>query len=240
MKDFFDRLKGGLIVSAYTAEEQNPHFNTSGAMHGLAESIEAGGAVAVRINLRWVPLFKKATSLPIIGIKKIFKKIFKGKELRITPTLKEAGQLIEAGADAIAVDVTKRARFDDLTLEEFISEIKKQLNCIVLGDLSIYEEGVNAEKWGVDGVITTISGYTPYSPNYGSLGEIPVKEPDFELIKRLSKALSIPVIAEGRFNTPEKAAKALVCGAHAVVVGTAITNPYKITQLYVSKLKGDY
>ena len=236
MKDFFHRIRCGLIVSVYTAEEQNPHFNTSGAMHALAESVEAGGAVAVRVNLRWVPLFKEVTSLPIVGIKKVFR----GKELRITPTLKEASQLIEAGADSIAIDVSKRARFDDLTLEEFISEIKKQLNCIVLGDLSIYEEGVNAEKWGVDGVITTLSGYTPYSPNYGSLGEIPVKEPDFELIKRLSKALSIPIIAEGRFNTPEKAAEALVCGAHAVVVGTAITNPYKITQLYVSKLKGDY
>ncbi|MFZ9415961.1 MAG: N-acetylmannosamine-6-phosphate 2-epimerase, partial [Alphaproteobacteria bacterium] len=37
--------------------------------------------------------------------------------------------------------------------------------------------------------------------------------------------LGAPVFAEGRFNTPALAAAAMRAGAHAVVVGSAITRP---------------
>ena len=43
-------------------------------------------------------------------------------------------------------------------------------------------------------------------------------------------------IAEGRFDTPELAAEALARGAHAVVVGTMITNPREITRRFVAAL----
>ncbi|WP_319018770.1 hypothetical protein [Microbispora sitophila] len=40
----------------------------------------------------------------------------------------------------------------------------------------------------------------------------------------------MPVIAEGRLHTPEQASEAHRLGAHAVVVGTAITHPTTITR----------
>jgi len=236
MVDFLKQTLGGLIVSCYTAEEQNPEFNQPHAMAALARSVEAGGAAGIRINTKWLATFKQNTKLPLMAIEKVFK----GQEMRITPTLKEVEDIANAGADAVAIDATQRSRFDDLTLEKFIRAIKDGFGLQVLGDISILEEGVRGAEWGLDGVSTTISGYTPYSPQFGKLGDIPPKEPDYQLILDLKKAISIPVICEGRINTPEKAQKALESGAHAVVVGTAITNPQKITELFVGKIKGLY
>ena len=236
MTEFFEKTKGGLIVSCYTAEEQNPLFNNSEAMSALAKSVEAGGARAIRVNVKWIPLFKTLVKIPIMGIKKVFQ----GNEMRITPTLKEIEEIARAGADAIAIDATRRSRFDELSLEQFICEIKAHFQIPVLGDISILEEGIQAAQWGIDGVSTTLSGYTPYSFHYGKLGDIPPKEADYQLIDELKKAINIPIICEGRINTPEKAALAIEHGAHAVVVGTAITNPQKITELFSAKIKKVY
>jgi N-acylglucosamine-6-phosphate 2-epimerase/N-acetylmuramic acid 6-phosphate etherase len=48
----------------------------------------------------------------------------------------------------------------------------------------------------------------------------------------------VPVVAEGRFNTPELARAAIDAGAHAVVVGTMITNPREITKAFAAKVAG--
>ena len=40
---------------------------------------------------------------------------------------------------------------------------------------------------------------------------------------------------EGRYDTPELVALAFAAGAHAVVVGTAITNPREITRRFVGQ-----
>ena len=42
------------------------------------------------------------------------------------------------------------------------------------------------------------------------------------------------VLAEGRITTPDDAVRALTMGAHAVVVGSAITHPTSITRRFVS------
>jgi N-acylglucosamine-6-phosphate 2-epimerase len=236
MMDFLTQTRNGLIVSCYTAEEQNPLFNNSEAMASLARSVEAGGASAIRVNVKWIPLFKSLVKLPIMGIKKVFQ----GSEMRITPTMKEVEEIAKAGADAVAIDATRRARFDDLNLELYIKTIRKNFPITILGDISVVEEGEQAAQWGIDGVSTTISGYTPYSPNYGRLGDIPPKDPDYQLIDDLKKVINIPIICEGRVNTPEKALLALEHGAHAVVVGTAITNPQKITELFNARIKKQY
>ena len=48
----------------------------------------------------------------------------------------------------------------------------------------------------------------------------------------LAEAVPVPIVAEGRFEQPEQLEVAFAAGAHAVVVGTAITNPREITRRF--------
>ncbi|MEM1643950.1 MAG: HisA/HisF-related TIM barrel protein [Desulfurococcaceae archaeon] len=63
--------------------------------------------------------------------------------------------------------------------------------------------------------------------------DIKLNGPDFELIECIAKNINAPVIAEGRFWTHEEFRKALELGAHAVVIGTAITRPHLIVRKIV-------
>ena len=44
----------------------------------------------------------------------------------------------------------------------------------------------------------------------------------------------LPVVAEGRYRTLPEVARAFALGAHAVCVGTAITNPREITRAFAA------
>ena len=59
--------------------------------------------------------------------------------------------------------------------------------------------------------------------------------PDLKLLETLARRLSVPVVAEGRYNTPALVRQAFGAGAHAVVVGTMITNPREITRMFVAQ-----
>jgi putative N-acetylmannosamine-6-phosphate epimerase len=72
----------------------------------------------------------------------------------------------------------------------------------------------------VDVVGTTMSGYTG--------GPVPA-EPDLDLVRAAAARLEVPVVAEGRFNTPASAAAAIGAGAFCVVVGSAITRTEHVT-----------
>ena len=98
-----------------------------------------------------------------------------------------------------------------------------------MADISTYEEGVNAWKLGMDLVGTTMSGYTPYTPKTDG--------PDYELVKRLSETIDVPVIGEGRVHSPRQAVEMLEAGAFAVVVGGAITRPLEIAQRFIKAVE---
>jgi len=97
-----------------------------------------------------------------------------------------------------------------------------------MADVSMFEEGVRAAELGADVVATTLSGYT---------GGTPPEDPDLDLVRRLALALTVPVVAEGRYRTPDQVRKALDAGAFAVVVGRAITDALSITQTFVTSAK---
>ena len=59
----------------------------------------------------------------------------------------------------------------------------------------------------------------------------------YELVKKLVEALPIPVIAEGKVHYPDQAKKMLELGAHAVVVGGAITRPLEIAQRFFKAIE---
>lgn len=220
------RFKNGLIVSCQALEGEPLHG--SEIMARMAVAAEMGGAVGIRANgVEDVIAIKRSTSLPVIGI---IKKEYIGYEPYITPSMDEIKQLVNAGADIIAVDATKRIRPDNLNAEDFIRLIKKSYaDILVMADISTFEEAVNAQEYGVDLVSTTLSGYTDYSPQ--------ISEPDFELIRKASKAIKIPLIAEGRIETPEQAKRCIMEGAYAIVIGGAITRPQLITRKYTAFLK---
>ena len=48
--------------------------------------------------------------------------------------------------------------------------------------------------------------------------------------------MTVPVVAEGNVDTPERAARCLALGAHTVVVGGAITRPQQITERFMAAI----
>lgn len=220
MNDVINALRGGLIVSCQAAEGTPLHG--SSIMAAMARAAEIGGAVGIRADgPSDIRAIKKAVKLPVLGIYKIY---YPDCDPYITPTLRSAEEIVGAGADIVALDATLRPRLDGLTAAELIPQVKA-LGVPVMADISTLEEGIAAAESGADIVATTLSGYTPYSPKLNG--------PDFALVEALVKAVKVPVISEGRVWTPEEARKALDLGAHAVVVGTAITRPWVVTERFV-------
>lgn len=224
MSQIIEAIQGGLIVSCQAAGE-NP-LTGAHYMAAMAKAAAMGGAVGIRTNgPDCVREIRAAVDLPIIGL---YKQDHEGYDVYITPTWASAEEIIAVGADIIALDATPRPRPNGEELAELIEQIHAA-GRLVMADVSTFDEGVAAARLGADLVGTTLSGYTPYSPQQ--------EEPDFALVESLAKAVSVPVIAEGRYFTPEEVNRALELGAHAVVVGTAITNPWKTTERFVRKLR---
>jgi N-acylglucosamine-6-phosphate 2-epimerase len=196
-------------------------------MAAMARAADAGGAVAIRANgPADIAAIRAAVTIPVIGIYKVD---LPGFEVRITPTLDHARQVAAAEADMIALDATARPRPGGITAAELIARVREATGCPVVADIATMEEGMAAAEAGADMVATTLSGYTDDSPTQD--------DPDYELIRQLAPALKVPLIAEGRIATPEQAARALALGAHAVVVGSAITRPHWITERFVARLR---
>ena len=65
--------------------------------------------------------------------------------------MKEVDDLVKAGVDGIAIDGTIRERYDNLTLEEYVHQIKEKYpNLFLIADISNLEEGLKADEYGVD------------------------------------------------------------------------------------------
>ncbi len=190
-------------------------------MAAMAKAAELGGAAALRANgPEDIRAIKEVSSLPLIGLWKLELSDF---EPYITPTLESARAIAEAGADLVAIDTTLRAHPEG---EGFLNKVRAELQRPIFADIATLEEGVAAAEAGADYVSTTLSGYTSYTTCTDT--------PDFDLLRELVRAVDLPVVAEGRFWTPEQVARAFDSGAHAVVIGTAITNPTEITRRFVT------
>ena len=191
----------------------------------MAEAAEAGGAAAIRTEgLRDIAEIKKAVSIPIIGLIKLKSEIT---PIVITPLLEHVYQLMEAGADLIAVDATLRKRVDGTFGNDFVAQAKA-VGAQILADIDDLNSAIAAEKSGAIAVLTTLSGYTN--------GPVP-EFPDIDLVKSCSNHCAVPVIAEGRYNSPELVRQAFDAGAWSVCVGSAITDPWLSTKRFVKAIK---
>lgn len=220
----FEQMKGKVIVSCQAVPGEPLYVEEKSIMYLMARAAKQAGTPVIRTSsIRDVVAIKEETGLPVIGLIKVQ---YDGFESYITPTMKEVDALVEAGSDVIAMDCTNQKRGDGKSISEFITEVRnKYPDEILMADISTYEEGVNAWKLGMDLVGTTMSGYTPFSPKLDG--------PDYELVKKLSSTVDIPVIGEGRVHSPEQAVEMLNAGAFAVVVGGAITRPLEIAQRFM-------
>lgn len=224
LQQFVQQVNKQLIVSCQALPEEA--LFGSEIMAKMAISVARGGAKAIRANTPVdVRAIRQAVDLPLIGL---YKEVLPGYDVIITPTLKHALAIAEAGADIIALDCTHRPH-PEPDLKALIAAIHAQTDCLVMADISTYEEGLAAADLGADMLSTTLSGYTPYSPQQ--------KGPDIDLVAQLAVDSRIPVIAEGRYQTPQQVKQALESGAVSVVVGGAITRPRQITEAFVEVIR---
>ncbi len=100
-------------------------------------------------------------------------------------------------------------------------------NNTIMTDIATYEGGLQAIESGADILATTLSGYTEETSSRKD-------GPDLDLVEKLGENVRVPVIAEGRFQKPDQVTRAIELGAHAIVIGTAITNPKAITSRFVA------
>lgn len=227
MNKIFEAIKNGLIVSCQ-AKGKEP-LNIPFVLALLAKSAVLGGAVGIRAEgYDNVSEIVRNVNVPVIGL---IKSTFPDKTVRITGRYKDVEKLLETKCHIIAIDGTFRKR-EKLTGPDFIEKIKlKYPSVLIMADISTFEEGLACINSGADCVSTTLSGYTKetFSENKG---------PDIKLLKKLIKKVpNYPIIAEGRYNTPSLAAKAIKIGAWSVVVGTAITRPIVITNWFCEAIK---
>ncbi|WP_121614122.1 N-acetylmannosamine-6-phosphate 2-epimerase [Mesobacillus foraminis] len=226
MGDVLSRLKGKLIVSCQALE--NEPLYGSGTMAKMAIAAVAGGAVAIRANTpEDIREIKKAVDVPVIGL---YKRDYEDSQVYITPTLREAEQIVLAGADIVAADLTHRRRPYNHTSDQFIKEYKRNFPQVpLMADIATVAESINAAELGADLISTTLVGYTQETKH--------VKEFNPQILKEIVEKTARPVIAEGRIYTPEEAELALEMGAYAIVVGSAITRPLVITERFVAKIQ---
>lgn len=122
----------------------------------------------------------------------------------------------------IALDVTCRGRRYGAL--ERVRRIGHELKVPVMADIATVDEALVAADAGADFVLTTMRGYTDDTNGFHGF--------DLPFVEELVRCSPVPVIAEGKIETPEQARAALEAGAYAVVVGSAITRPVTIAQRF--------
>ena len=228
-QELFDRMKGTIIVSCQATPGEPLYDPQRSLMPYMACAAKLAGAQMIRTSsVRDIIGIKEETGLPVIGL---IKREYPGYSGRITMTMREVDECMEALADIVSIDCTDTPRGDGLTAPEFLRQVKaKYPNSIIMADCATLPEAEAAYAAGADLVGSTMNGYTAATAHCKG-------EPNYELVEQMAEALPCPVIAEGRVHTPEQARRMLNIGAWAVVVGGAITRPLEIANRFMAVLK---
>ncbi|ORM65494.1 N-acetylmannosamine-6-phosphate 2-epimerase [Pantoea rodasii] len=223
-----EHIQGKLVVSCQALEDEPLH--SPYIMSRMALAAMQGGAAAIRANsLVDVQQIKQTVDLPIIAI---IKRDYPGSDVYITATLKEVDELMAASPAMIALDATQHQRPGEMQLPQLVAAIRQRYpQLLLMADIATLDEAQQAAALGFDCVGTTLHGYTTETQG----AYLPAN--DFHFLREVLATVKVPVIAEGNVETPEMAAQCLKLGAHAVVVGGAITRPQQITQRFVDAIR---
>lgn len=216
-----ETIRGGLIASCQAAPISP--FRDPEAMRTMVEAVRVGGAVAVRVESVAHVAAARGSGLPVVGL---VKRASPGRDVYITPTVADVHELIAAGASIVAADGTMRPREDGASLADLV-DAAHAAGVAFMADIDSVEAGVYAADCGADVVSTTLSGYTARG------ADVP-DAPDVGLVEALVRAVAVPVIAEGRYATAVDVERAVRAGAYAVVVGTAISDPVRLTARFAA------
>ena len=226
MHPVIEAIKGKLIVSvqAYPGEPlRNPE-----TMALMARACELGGAAAIRCQgLSDIAAIKGRVDIPVIGLWK------EGHEgVYITPTLRHALAVVNAGADVVALDATDRPRPDGRSFAQTVQALRSQAETLVMADCMTIDDIRDAVACGCDLVSTTLSHNKPAIETTLDEG------PDVALLQQATSEFpGVPIICEGHVHTPDDARAAIDAGAWAVVVGTAITHPTSLTSWFKAAIE---
>jgi putative N-acetylmannosamine-6-phosphate epimerase len=219
-RDMIEALRGRLVVSCQPVA--GGPMDAPGFVVGMALAALAGGAAGLRIEgLANIRAVRAATDQPIIGL---VKRAEAASDVFITPLPSDIADLCGAGADIVAFDATRRPR--PAAVAALVAAAHAG-GSAAMADLAAESDAAGAVGDGADVLGTTLSGYTG--------GAVP-EEPDLALVAALTR-WGQPVFAEGRYRTPEQAAAAMVAGASAVVVGSAITRIEHITGWFADAIR---
>ena len=226
MNPIIESIKGKLIVSvqAYPGEP----LRTPEVMALMARACELGGAAAIRCQgLSDISAIKGRVDIPVIGLWK------EGHEgVYITPTLRHALAVVNAGADVVALDATDRPRPDGRSFAETVAALRERAETLIMADCMTIDDIRNAVACGCDLVSTTLSHNKPAIETTLDEG------PDVALLAQATSEFpDVPIICECHVHTPADAKAAIDAGAWAVVVGTAITHPTSLTSWFVSAIE---
>ena len=228
-REYLESMKGGLIVSCQT-QPDDPIYTPD--MHvKMAQAAQWAGAVGIRANSpRQIKEIKEAVDLPVIGLYKVW---HEDTDVFITPTMKEVDEIVEAGADIIALDCTAQQTHEKTIAWDLLAQAKKKYpDALFFADVSNYDEARHAIDQGADIVAPTLYGYTQETKE--------IQEPDMREFARMCRDFKEEayVMMEGHLYTPEDAMKCIFLGAHSVVVGSAITRPHLTAKRFVDLLSG--
>src|SRR4051794_39613545 len=97
-----ERIRSGLVVSCQAGPGHPMRHRSS--IVALAECARDGGAHGLRVDgIDSVRAVRERIDLPVIAIKKQFRP---GRRPFITPTFEDCAELVDAGADVVAVEAT--------------------------------------------------------------------------------------------------------------------------------------
>ncbi|WP_054660080.1 N-acetylmannosamine-6-phosphate 2-epimerase [Secundilactobacillus kimchicus] len=222
---FMETVKGQLIISCQALPEEPLH--SSFIMARMARAAKMAGAVALRANsVVDVQAIQDETGLPIIGI---IKQNYADSKTFITPTIKEMRAIAATGVPVVATQVTGQRRPDNEQLATIVAQFRKEFpETLLMADTATLDNVREADDLGFDIIGTTMHGYTDDTQGLN------IADNNFDYLKKVVKAAQHPVIAEGKIDTPAKAAEVLNLGVHAVVVGSAITRPLEIAKGFIA------